>query len=95
MVKKNTSADPLSEVRKAIGTKKFVIGMQKTIKELMRGNVAKVFVTENCKDDMKENVQLHASADKVPVEELPIPNDELGTICKKVFAISVVCLLKE
>ncbi len=95
MAKKKSSKDSLAEVRKAVGTKKFVIGADRTIKELMRGNVAKVFVTENCHKEMKENLMIHASAGKVPVEELPVPNDELGTICKKLFAISVVCLLKE
>ncbi len=95
MAKKKASSDPLDEVRKAVGTKKFVIGTARTMKALMAGNASKVFITKNCPEALKQDLQVHASAEGIQIEELPVANDELGTICKKMFAISVVSLLKE
>lgn len=93
MAKQKT--DAMSEVRKAVGTKKFVIGEERAVKALKSGKAAKVFFTQNCADSAKESIRRYAAEAGVPAEELPVQNDELGTICKKMFSISVVSLLKE
>jgi len=82
------------EIKKLIKSKELVIGTERTIKNLRLGRLRKVFLTSNCPADVKNSVECYSKLSNAEVEQLDIPNDELGVLCKKRFAISVMGLLK-
>ncbi len=82
------------EIRKKIEEKKIVIGTERTIKNLKLGKIEKVYVTKNCPDDVKKDIEHYAKLGKANVVNLKYSNEELGIICKKPFSISVVSMVK-
>ena len=86
--------NPLDEIKKNIGKEKMLIGKNQTIKNLKLGKVEKVFLASNCKPSDREDIEYYCKLNKTPLAILSIPNDELSIVCKKQFAISVICLLK-
>jgi len=88
-------ATAIEEVKKALKAKgKAILGLDRTIKGLKLGRLEKVYLTSNCQKDMKEAIKYYAKLSKAKVVQLKIPNDELGIICKKPFAISVLSITK-
>jgi len=83
-------ADSVDEIKGALKKKKLVLGTESTIKNLRLGRLSKVFATSNCPESVKKDLEYYGKLANVQIEYLSIPNDELGTICKKQFAISVL-----
>ena len=84
----------IDEIKTIVKTDKAVIGTSETIKLLKQGRLAKVFITSNAPDEVKEDINHYAGIADVEVVDLPIPNNELGVICRKQFQISVMSVLK-
>lgn len=84
-----------AEIRKNLEEKKIIIGTDRTIKNLKLGKIKKIYVTKNIPEDVKKDIEHYSKLAKVEVVALKYANEELGVICKKPFAISVVSLLKE
>ncbi|MBW2993772.1 50S ribosomal protein L30e [Candidatus Woesearchaeota archaeon] len=82
--------DSIAEIKKALETKKAVIGTNRIIKSLKLGKLKQVFLTSNTPEEIKQTIKYYAKANKIKVVQLKQPNEELGTICKKPFAISVL-----
>jgi large subunit ribosomal protein L30e len=93
--KKVQTANPAQELRKLLETGKVVIGTDLVMKQMKLGKISKVFLTVNCPDEVKEEIEHYAKISKAEVVLLQIPNDELGVVCKKPFSISVAGILKE
>lgn len=70
---------------------KATVGTQNTLRQLRKGKLAKVYVTANCPNEIRETIQRQAQAEIV---NLDIPNRELGTLCKKPFSINLLGQLK-
>jgi large subunit ribosomal protein L30e len=85
----------VDEIKSLIKEGKCVIGTEQTIKNLKLGKTSKVFVTSNCPDQVKDDVKYYSELSATEVVELDIPNDELGVICRKPFAISLLSVKKE
>lgn len=83
--------DEIEEIRKMTGEKKIVMGLDRTLKKLRNGKLEKIFLAFNCPIDVKENIKYYGKLRKIKVIELKINNNELGTICRKPFSISVLC----
>jgi len=81
----------LDILKKALKEKEIVFGVDRTIKKLKRGKCEKVFLSSNCPEDLKEDVDYYSKLTKTEVVSLNQPNDELGMMCKKPFSISVLC----
>ena len=84
-----------TDIRKIVEQGKATIGTQKTIKEIKKGTVAKVFMTANCPEGIKSLVSKLQKTGKFEVEQLHETNEELGIVCKKPFKISVLSTKKE
>jgi len=84
----------IAEIKKNLGSYKLLMGKDRTLKSLKVGNVAVVYVSSNCEDSLLETINHYASLNNTKVVELRCPNEELGTLCKKPFSISVLCVLK-
>lgn len=83
-----------TELKKMLKEKKPVIGTERTIKNLKLGKVDKVIVTLNCPEKIQKDIDYYAALSKTEVLKIKYPNEELGIICKKPFAISVLSVLK-
>ncbi|MBI4150240.1 ribosomal L7Ae/L30e/S12e/Gadd45 family protein [Candidatus Woesearchaeota archaeon] len=87
-------ADVIEEIKKIAKTGKLYFGREETIKNLKLGKVSKVYVTTNCPEGVKADIAYYAELSGATVVQLAIPNDELGTICRKPFVISVLSVPK-
>ena len=87
--------DAVEEIKKLVKDKRLVLGSERTLKNLRMGKCVKVWFSANVSEEAKEDVLRYAKLANVPVEQLTIPNDELGLICKKQFAVSLLSLAKE
>lgn len=77
------------EIRKNLGSDKMLIGKNTVLKAVRQGKVKKVFLAKNTADELKNDL----SKSGCEVESLELRNDELGTLCKKPFAVSVIGVL--
>ena len=71
-------------------TGKLLLGMKSNIKAIRKSTVSKVFLANNCPEVIAEDIEHYCSIANIVVERLTIDCDELGTICKKPFFVSVV-----
>lgn len=94
MASKKIIGTAISEIKKLIGSKKMIIGTRQTLKNIKRGDIKKVFVSANCPDHLKQDLTYYGKLGSIEVVELEQANDELGSICKKGFSISVIGVLK-
>lgn len=83
-----------TEIKKMLKEKSLVIGTERTIKNLRLGKVDKVIVTSNCSTKVQKDIDYYAGLGKAEVMKIKYPNEELGIMCKKPFAISVLSILK-
>ncbi|MBU2639268.1 MAG: ribosomal L7Ae/L30e/S12e/Gadd45 family protein [Nanoarchaeota archaeon] len=84
----------MSELSDALKGKKLVFGTDRTLKLLRNDKIEKVFVSKNCNESIKKDIEHYAKLNKVKVIELDITNDEVGAFCKKPFSVSVLSLEK-
>ena len=84
----------ITELKKLLKSKSVVIGTERTIKNLKKGNVDKIFISSNCSENAEKDLNYYASLSKADVVKLQYSNEEIGIICKKPFAISVLAELQ-
>lgn len=87
-------AKAIDDIKVGLKEKKAVIGTERVIKGLKTGKIAKVFITSNCPEEVKKDIEYYSGLCGAAVVQLAQPNDELGIICKKPFSISVLGILK-
>ena len=80
----------LKDLKVKIKAGKVVIGIDRVMKNLKLKQLTKIFVSSNCPNDLKKDINHYANLVGVPVEELSLDNEELGVFCKKNFFISVL-----
>ncbi len=84
----------VAELKKLAGDKKLIIGTDRTLKALKKGNLKKVFLASNCEASAKSDIENNAKMTKVEVSQLDISNEDLGVVVKKPFSVSVIGLAK-
>lgn len=84
----------IAELKKNIGNKKLILGRDRTIKLMKKGEVKDVFLAANCSDEINDDINSLAKKFNIKVSQLKITNEEVGVAVKKPFAVSVACLLK-
>ena len=84
----------IDEVKKNLKSQSLVLGSERVIKNLKLGNAQKVFLSSNCPNDVEKAINYYAKLSECEVSKIEYANDELGVICKKPFAISVLGFLK-
>jgi large subunit ribosomal protein L30e len=83
-----------SELKKLLTEKRLVLGTERTKKMLLQGKLAKVLFSANVPAAVKAEISKYAAIGKTDVAELSERNEELGILCKKPYAISVLGVLK-
>ena len=84
--------DGIQEIKKYAEAKKILIGTEQALKNIKKGTTKKVFLSSNCPARIKTTLQHYSSIKEIEIIELNQGNIELGVICKKPFAISVLCI---
>lgn len=84
----------MDEIKKFLGSDKILLGTEQTMKALKKGTLAKVFLSKNVPPKVKEDIMHYKELADFSVEELKLSNEELGTLCRKSFPVSVIGLLK-
>jgi len=92
MSKKKDPVVGIKELKEVVQEGKAIIGMDCVMKELKKGNLTKIFLASNCRDDVRKDIIYYAGLQNVKVEETDSTNEELGILCKKNFFVSVVGL---
>lgn len=86
--------DDVKELRKLAESKKLVIGTDRTLKCLKQDKLSKIYLSSNCPEKVESEIRHFSGLQKLDVEKLNYSNEELGTVCKKPFPISVLSVLK-
>ena len=82
------------ELKKHVGSKNLVLGMDRAMKNMKKGNLKEVFLASNISKEMKEDIETVAKKVGVKVSHLEINNEEMGVVVKKPFSVSVASLVK-
>lgn len=85
----------IAEIKKYLETNRLIFGTERSLHEMKLGNVEKIYISKNCPQPVREDVQHYATLSNTPVVFLEEENTEVGGICKKPFAISVLSLRKQ
>lgn len=82
------------EIRKLLTSNKFLIGEDEVLKSARKGNLSKVYHASNSNKAVLADLQRYGKMAGFEVLNTNVPNDELGTVCKKPFSISTIGILK-
>lgn len=82
------------EIKELIENKNLIIGTKRTMRYLKLGKIEKIYLSSNCKEDIKADLEYYTKITPIQIIQLKYPNDELGILCKKPFPISVLSILK-
>tara|TARA_Y100000034_G_C6885645_1_gene406625 strand:- start:920 stop:1204 length:285 start_codon:yes stop_codon:yes gene_type:complete len=89
MARKQELSDNVKEIKNALKDNKAIIGADRTLKVLKNGKLAKVFISNNCESELKQELEKYCTMANVPLVQIKYSNEELGVFCKKQFFISV------
>ena len=84
----------LNEIKKLVDGKKVVLGATETVKLLRKKKAAKIWVSKNVRADLLADIKHYAGLSGTEIVELPQSNEELGTLCRKPFHVSVIASFK-
>jgi len=80
--------------KKIVDEKKIIIGYNRTLKMIKRGEVEKIFLAKNVPENIKKDIEYYQKLGNFEVEVLNYSNEEVGLLLKKPFKISVISILK-
>lgn len=80
----------VKEIREAEKKKLAIFGAKRVIDGIKIGKVASVYLAGNAPKNIVSQISETASVGGVKVKELKETNEELGSLLKKLFSISVV-----
>jgi ribosomal protein L30E len=81
----------IEDLKKSLKENKLIFGADRTLKLLKNGKVSKIFLSSNCAPEIRENLKHLAKISNVNVTELKETKEEIGSVCKKSFSISIAC----
>jgi len=82
-----------TEIRKLLGSEKLIIGTDRVLKSVKKGEAAKVILASNAPAELKtELLRYQTIAKTFEIESSDLTNDELGTLCKKPFSIAAIAV---
>jgi ribosomal protein L30E len=82
------------QLRKLIEDRKTTIGTTSTLKALKQDKLKRLVLASNASQTTQEAVKRYSEQSGVPIDELSVPNDELGVMCKKPFSIALLGIKK-
>ncbi|VVB59359.1 50S ribosomal protein L30e [uncultured archaeon] len=83
------------EIKKAVETKKVLIGTESTLKALKAGELHSVIIASNCPDNIKSDIEHYGKLSEIAVKQFEGNSADLGALCVKPFKIAVIGILRE
>ncbi len=80
----------MDELKKVLKEKTLVFGTKVTLRNLKQEKTKHVLLSANCPKVLADEIQRLAKMAGAEVTMLDIPDKEIGLVCKKRFAISVL-----
>jgi large subunit ribosomal protein L30e len=90
---KKAGSEAVEDLRKLLSAEKLVLGTEDTLKLLRNGKLRKVVVASDCNESMKDNFSRYCEMAGVECLEIAQSSEEVGVLCRKPFAISVIGVL--
>lgn len=84
----------MNEIKKILDSDKLIIGKERTIKLLKKGELQKIYLANNLDEETKKDIEHYAKLNNTETETLKLNNNELGTFCRKPFSIAILSLKK-
>ncbi len=78
------------QIQRAIKTGKVYLGFRQSEKSLLNGRARLVIIASNARKDLKDRVEYLARLDDVPIYRFPGTSMELGSVCGRPHAVSVI-----
>ncbi len=78
------------EIKKLLEKDKLIMGNKEVLKALRNKSLKKVYYASNAKQETISDLERYSSIAGVELVKLDLSNNELGTICRKPFSISVL-----
>jgi len=94
MAKKKEISQEIMDLKKELEDKRVIFGTKQSLKSLKDGVLVKTYLVNNCSAEIKDDVIYNAGLVNVPVIMLKMDNEELGSLCKKHFFVSVLGVKK-
>ena len=82
--------DDMADFKKLLVANKLILGTEESMKKLRAGKLSKILLAANCDATVRMDIERACTLGNVPCTILSQSNDEIGVLCKKPFAISVV-----
>jgi len=82
------------DIRKLLTTKKLIIGEDEVLKHARKGGLVRVYHASNANKATIADLTKYGNLSHFEVLDTKVPNDDLGTVCKKPFSISTIGVLK-
>jgi len=82
-----------TELKRLLAQDKLVFGAEETIKLVRQKKVQKVLLTSNVNPSVREEVERLCKIQGIECANIAQRSDEIGAICKKPFAISIVAVI--
>ena len=82
------------DIKKLANTDRLVVGTALTLKGLKQGLLERVYLTTNCPSGVQEDLNHYAKLSGAEVVQSGVENEELGIICKRRHAVSVLGVKK-
>ncbi len=83
------------DFKKLMKEGKACIGGRETLAQLKKGELKKVYLASNCPGALKADILYFAALTKTEIEDLRVPNEEFGIMCKKPFSVAVLGVKKD
>jgi large subunit ribosomal protein L30e len=90
---KKVGSEAVEDLRKLLAAEKLVLGTEDVLKLLRKGKLQRVVVASNCNERMKDDFSRYCEMAGVECLEIAQSSDEVGVLCRKPFAISVIGVL--
>lgn len=81
------------ELSRAMLTGKVILGTDRSLKAVKRGEAKMVLLASNCPEDIAEDFMYYSKISGLKVVRLNKNSRELGTICGVPFTVSVVSVV--
>jgi ribosomal protein L30E len=80
----------VAKLKDIMKEKEMILGERVVLKQIRLGKISEVFIAKNCKVDLRETLDHYSKEFGIKVVELEVDAEEVGSICKKQFAIAIL-----
>lgn len=85
--------DFVEDLKKLLAAEKLVLGTAETLKLLRKGKLQKIFLASGSDAELKVTIERYCKMGNVEYVEIAQTSEEIGVLCRKPFAISIVGVL--